>query len=76
MMYNLDISNAVLDLRRVENMKNQLKRTMWELWKDLWVPSRPWRMMTPIGVLAFKTKKIANVARSMYERSSLKGKAA
>lgn len=43
-------------------------RPLWTLWRDFFNSSKTWRMMTPIGVLAFKTKREALAARSEYDK--------
>jgi hypothetical protein len=44
-------------------------RQMWAMWRDFFISSKTWRMKTPIGVLSFKTKKSALMAKRMYEVS-------
>lgn len=55
-------------------MKTQLKREMWEIWKDGFISRRPYRMMTPIGVLAFRIKRHATAARSTHEHMARVGR--
>ncbi len=62
MMYNLYMGKM-----------NNLKRTMWEIWKDECIPSRKWMIKTPIGNLRFKTKKLAGIAHVLYEKDRARG---
>jgi len=41
-------------------------RDMWEIWKDMFIPSVPWRMRTPIGIISFKTKRRALAIRDEH----------
>lgn len=69
MMYNIGAGEAaVLDARRVKMMKTKIDRATWEIWKDGFVSKFPYRMMTPIGVIAFRIKRHADLARAEYER--------
>jgi hypothetical protein len=45
-------------------------RQMWALWRDFFISSKTWRMKTPIGVLAFSTKKAALASRAYYEKTA------
>jgi len=42
---------------------------MWSMWRDFFISSKTWRMKTPIGILAFKTKRDAVMAKTLYENS-------
>ena len=44
-------------------------RMMWSMWRDFFISSKTWRMKTPIGILAFKTKRDAVMAKTLYENS-------
>lgn len=52
-----------------EKMPPLKDRQMWCMWRDFFATSKTWRMKTPIGVMAFKTKKSALLAKKMYEGS-------
>jgi len=46
-----------------------MSENLWSIWRDFTCgTTRSWRMRTPIGILAFKTKKEANMARALYEK--------
>jgi hypothetical protein len=47
---------------------NSTQKALWEIWRDFTSGSKTWRMKTPVGVLAFNTKKEASGARAEYER--------
>lgn len=55
---------------RINDGTKYADRMMWGMWRDFFQPSRSWRMKTPIGPLAFHTKKAALMAKKLYEDSA------
>lgn len=45
-----------------------MKHSMWHIWRDNFISSLPWRMQTPIGILAYKTQGAAILAKEQYEK--------
>ncbi len=43
-------------------------RPMWCMWRDFFTSTNTWRMKTPIGTLAFRTKKLATAAMLQYQK--------
>jgi len=46
-----------------------MKRMLWEIWKDKFISKLPWRMQTPLGILAYQRKRDAIQAKETYEKS-------
>lgn len=61
---------------RAEMLKRSPIKTetaMWSLWRDFFQSTKTWKMKTPVGILSFRTKRLALAAKVQYELSISRG---
>lgn len=45
------------------------KKAMWDVWQDFFIKKIPWRMLTPLGIIAYRTKRAALEEKAKYLRT-------